>query len=45
LNYAAAAFKLLHLMRQARALKRAGIELKEDASLPSPVELQKLFPG
>jgi ethanolamine ammonia-lyase small subunit len=45
LDYAAAAFKLLHLMRQARARKLSGIELKEDASLPAPAELQKLFPA
>ena len=44
LNYAAAAFKLLHLMRQARARKLSGIALKEDAALPAPVELLKLFP-
>ena len=44
LNYAAAAFKLLHLMRQARARQISGIALKEDAPLPAPVVLQKLFP-
>ena len=44
LSYAAAAFKLLHLMRQARARKLSGIALKEDATLPAPAELQKLFP-
>jgi ethanolamine ammonia-lyase small subunit len=44
LSYAAAAFKLLHLMRQARARKLTGIALKEDAALPTPGELQKLFP-
>lgn len=44
LNYAAAAFKLLHLMRQARARKLSGVALKEDAPLPAPAELQKLFP-
>jgi len=44
LSYAAAAFKLLHLMRQARARKLSGIALKEDAALPAPDELQKLFP-
>ena len=44
LTYAAAAFKLLHLMQQARARKLSGIALKEDAALPTPVELQKLFP-
>ncbi len=44
LSYAAAAFKLLHLMRQARARKLSGIELKEDAPLPAPEELRKLFP-
>ncbi len=43
LDYAAAAFKLLHLMRQARALKLSGIGLKEDAPLPAPAELRKLF--
>ena len=45
LNYAAAAFKLLYLMRQARARKLSGIGLKEDAPLPSPLELKRLFPG
>ena len=45
LSYAAAAFKLLHLMRQARTRKLSGIALKEDAALPAPGELQKLFPG
>jgi ethanolamine ammonia-lyase small subunit len=44
LNYPVAAFKLLHLMQQARARKLSGIGLKEDAPLPSPVELQRLFP-
>ncbi len=43
LDYAVAAFKLLHLMRQARARKLSGIALKEDAPLPAPAELQKLF--
>jgi ethanolamine ammonia-lyase small subunit len=45
LNYQAAAFKLLHLMRQARVRKLSGIELKEDAPLPSAVVLQRLFSG
>lgn len=44
LSYAAAAFKLLHLMRQARARKISGIQLKDDAVLPSAPELLKLFP-
>jgi ethanolamine ammonia-lyase small subunit len=44
LSYAAAAFKLLHLMRQARARKLSGITLKEDVVLPAPAELLKLFP-
>ena len=44
LSYQAAAFKLLHLMRQARTRKLSGIELKEDAPLPAPADLQKLFP-
>ena len=43
LSYAAAAFKLLHLMRQARVRKLSGIRLKEDAPLPSPAELKRLF--
>jgi len=43
LNYAAAAFKLLHLMRQARARNLSGIALKEDAPLPSTAELKRLF--
>lgn len=43
LDYAAAAFKLLHLMRQARARKLSGIRLKEDAPLPAPAELKRLF--
>jgi ethanolamine ammonia-lyase small subunit len=45
LAYPAAAFKLLHLMRQARARRLSGIALKEDASLPAPAQLQKLFLG
>lgn len=45
LNYDVAAFKLLHLMRQARALKLSGVGLKEDAALPASAELQKLFPA
>ncbi|HVY06244.1 MAG TPA: ethanolamine ammonia-lyase subunit EutC [Burkholderiales bacterium] len=44
LSYAAAAFKLLHLMRQARARKLSGIMLKDDVVLPSAPELLKLFP-
>jgi ethanolamine ammonia-lyase small subunit len=44
LSYAAAAFKLLHLMRQARARKISGIALKEDAALPAPAELLRMFP-
>ena len=45
LNYDVAAFKLLHLMQQARRRQLSGIALKEDAPLPAPAELQKLFPG
>lgn len=45
LSYQAAAFKLLHLMQQARTRKLSGIGLKEDAALPAPEQLQKLFPS
>ena len=44
LSYAAAAFKLLHLMRQARSRKLSGLQLKEDAVLPGAAELLELFP-
>lgn len=44
LSYAAAAFKLLHLMRQARSRKLSGLALKEDAVLPGASELLELFP-
>ncbi len=44
LSYAAAAYKLLHLMRQSRARKLSGLALKEDAAPPGAAELIKLFP-
>ncbi|MEO8005869.1 MAG: ethanolamine ammonia-lyase subunit EutC [Betaproteobacteria bacterium] len=44
LSYAAAAFKLLHLLRQARDRKLSGLQLKEDAALPGAAELLKMFP-
>jgi ethanolamine ammonia-lyase small subunit len=44
LSYAAAAFKLLHLMRQARGRQLSGLQLKEDAVLPGAAELLELFP-
>lgn len=44
LSYAAAAFKLLHLLRQARDRKLSGLQLKEDAALPGAVELLEMFP-
>ncbi len=44
LSYAAAAFKLLHLMRQARSRQLSGLQLKEDAILPSAAQLLELFP-
>jgi ethanolamine ammonia-lyase small subunit len=44
LSYAAAAFKLLHLMRESRNRKLSGLALKEDAVLPDLPELLKLFP-
>ena len=44
LSYAAAAFKLLHLMRQSRSRKLSGLALKEDAVLPGAYELLMLFP-
>ena len=44
LSYAAAAYKLLHLMRQSRSRKLSGLALKEDAVLPGASELLKLFP-
>ena len=43
LSYQAAAFKLLYLMQQARTLKLSGIGLKEDAALPAPADLMRLF--
>jgi len=45
LSYAAAAYKLLHLMRQSRNRKISGLALKEDAVLPAAAELLKLFPS
>ena len=44
LGYAAAAFKLLHLLRQSRSRKLSGLVLKEDAVLPGASELLALFP-
>jgi ethanolamine ammonia-lyase small subunit len=44
LGYAAAAYKLLHLMRQSRSRKLSGLALKEDAVLPGAAELLELFP-
>ena len=44
LSYAAAAFKILHLMRAAHASKVSGISLKEDAVLPDAAELTRMFP-
>ena len=44
LSYAAAAFKLLHLLRQARDRRLSGLQLKEDAALPGAAELLKMFP-
>ncbi|HXF17977.1 MAG TPA: ethanolamine ammonia-lyase subunit EutC [Burkholderiales bacterium] len=44
LSYAAAAFKLLHLMRTSRAARASGIALKENAVLPDAIELARLFP-
>jgi ethanolamine ammonia-lyase small subunit len=44
LSYAAAAFKILHLMRASRAGKVSGIALKDDALLPDAVDLARLFP-
>ena len=43
LSYAAAAYKLLHLMRQSRSRRLSGLQLKEDAVLPGAAELLKLF--
>ena len=45
LSYAAAAFKILHLMRASRAGKVSGIALKDNALLPDAAELVRLFPG
>ena len=45
LSYAAAAYKLLQLMRQSRSRKLSGLALKDDAVLPGPSELLKLFPN
>ena len=45
LSYAAAAYKLLHLMRQSRSRQLSGLNLKEDAVLPGAAELLKLFPN
>ena len=44
LSYAAAAYKLLHLMRQSRSRQLSGLQLKEDAVLPGAAELLELFP-
>ena len=44
LGYAAAAYKLLHLMQQSRERQLSGLALKEDAALPAVAELLKLFP-
>src|SRR3954470_5948668 len=44
LSYAAAAFKILHLMRASRAAKGSGIALKDNALLPETAELVRLFP-
>lgn len=45
LSYAAAAYKLLHLMRQSRRRQLSGLQLKEDAVLPDAAALLELFPG
>ena len=44
LSYAAAAFKLLHLMQESRNRKLSGVALKEAAALPSATELLEMFP-
>src|SRR3954465_14640959 len=44
LSYAAAAFKILHLMRASRLARVSGIELKENAVMPVAAELTQLFP-
>ena len=45
LGYAAAAYKLLYLMRQSRNRQLSGLQLKEDAVLPGAAELLELFPA
>lgn len=44
LSYGAAAYKLLHLMRQSRSRRLSGLHLKEDAVLPDAAKLVELFP-